>query len=199
MIPGFNHILTESNIGINWLILSLFLSLSMGTETVSCLCEEHVGRELINSSFNLSVQRLWTVLFTRSEAIQKFWTFRKMLNVQMSQWLQKKQQMEYSTDLGPFGTCRNYEELVKKKFIFWKFCQKFPIFLIKKILREKENEFVVVETEAFTYGIMYAEYFTVINRFCITRRAANRSHLLIKTFIKYKKQPNFIAKSAELY
>ncbi len=62
-------------------------------------------------------------------------------------------------------------------------------------MREKKNEFVVVETEAFTSGVLYADYFTVINRFCITKRAENRSHLLIKTFINYKKQPNFIAKS----
>ncbi len=66
---------------------------------------------------------------------------------------------------------------------------------MKKIIRFKENQYVVVESESVTQGVPYADYFTVMTRFCISRVNASTSHLLVKTFINFKRQPNYISKS----
>ncbi len=76
------------------------------------MCDEHTGKELVNKTFKLSVEYLRLLLFSRSEFNTKFWAFRKLENVKMSEWSDNKQQMEYTINLGAFGHAKNFEEIV---------------------------------------------------------------------------------------
>ncbi len=88
-------------------------------ERVSCECEEHPGRELINRTFNLSVKRLKQLIFTDSEVVRKFWKYRKLSNVQVTDWIDGCQQLDYSMNLGPLGTGKNVDNrVVDSLFIF---------------------------------------------------------------------------------
>ncbi len=76
--------------------------------------------------------------------------------------------------------------------------QKKLMFLLKKILNKDLKKKVIVESQTSTMGVMYADYFTVTTKFCLTKATQNSCRLVISNFINYKKQPNFIAKSKTL-
>ncbi len=53
---------------------------------------------------------------------------------------------------------------------------------------------IVLESESVTHGVPYADYFTVRNRFCLTKCGPNSTRLCITSFLNYLQKPNFIAK-----
>lgn len=79
---------------------------------VSCGCAEHKGKELINQTYNLSVERLLELMFTETEINRKFWTFRKLDNVIITDWINNHKRLDYSNNLGAFGVALVTEELV---------------------------------------------------------------------------------------
>ena len=67
------------------------------------------------------------------------------------------------------------------------------------MLTNKPNECICIESNVKTQGILYSDYFTVVNRYCITRNDANSSRLIVSSYINYIKNPNFIAKSKKFF
>ena len=65
----------------------------------------------------------------------------------------------------------------------------------QRVLYYKSNHCIVLESESVTHGVIYCDYFTVKNRFCITKCTNKRRRLQITSFINYTQKPNFIAKS----
>ena len=153
---------------------TLFLDENL-PNNVSCECENHPGKDLLNRNFNLTVDFLHKLLFTQSELMSRQYQFRKLTNLNMSEWKDEMLRIEYSMNAGAFGTARIAEVL--------------------RVLKQKKKQVIVIESETITQGVPYCDYFTVITRFCVTRVDATTSHLLVKFLINYKKQPNFISKS----
>jgi hypothetical protein len=44
---------------------------------IECECKEHTGKELLNKTYNLSVNYLFECLFGHTEFCVKFWESRK--------------------------------------------------------------------------------------------------------------------------
>jgi hypothetical protein len=81
---------------------------------VGCQCDDHPGKELINKRYSLSVDYMKELLFTQNSMMSAFWKYRKLENVRLSEWVDGKQHLDYSMNLGAFGTAKNYEDLVDK-------------------------------------------------------------------------------------
>jgi hypothetical protein len=61
------------------------------------------------------------------------------------------------------------------------------------MLKNKPNECYCIESNVKTQGILYSDYFSVVNRYCITRHESS-CRLIISNYINYYKTPNFIVK-----
>jgi hypothetical protein len=57
------------------------------------------------------------LLFTENNTMSAFWKYRKLENMQLTEWVDGKLHMEYSMNLGAFGTAKNYEDLVNMCFL----------------------------------------------------------------------------------
>lgn len=100
-------------------LLSIFYCLYYLSEHVlrkenSCRCVEHLGFELMNTEFELSLDYLHKMLFTDNELIRKVWTFRKLTKVELSEWKDNKITTSYTIGLGAFGSAKTCETIVEK-------------------------------------------------------------------------------------
>lgn len=66
----------------------------------------------MNREFELSVDYLHKMLFTDNELIRKVWTFRKLLKVELSEWMDNKITTNYTIGLGAFGSAKTHETIV---------------------------------------------------------------------------------------
>ena len=122
---------------------------------------------------------LFSCLFENEEFSKKFWRLCKYSEIKCSEWKPvssvESRQLEFSIDLGTFGKPRNFEEQ-------------------KLILKEPEKKFII-QSQSYSTGIMYCDYFTVNCKFCMTKCSSKTSRLFVTLYLDYKKQPNFIIKS----
>jgi len=51
----------------------------------------------------------------------------------------------------------------------------------------RPGEFYLVDTECVNGGVPYSDNFYVVNRYCMTRVTATKSHLIVTSEIKYRK------------
>lgn len=81
------------------------------------MCDNHPGKDLINKDFNIPVDDMFKLLFTTdSEFIRKFWSYRKLESVQVTDWCENKRKMEYAINFGgAFGQVKNFEDIVNFK------------------------------------------------------------------------------------
>ena len=150
---------------------------------VKCSCiNKHQGKEMVNQVYDVSVNYLWECLFGQTEFRRKYWDSRKFINLKVEHWNQQPQpsivaarKLQYQVDLGALGKPYNIEN--------------------QRIFEYKSESCVVIESESETQGVLYSDYFTVRNRFCITRVSETSTRLVINSFINYILKPNFIAKS----
>lgn len=146
----------------------------------TCSCAQHDGKEMLNEVYNLNIHLLWEFLFGPTEFCYAYWESRKFYDVNVTDWKKqcnyvKVRTLEYMVDLGPFGRPKNIEE--------------------QKIIEYKPQNCIVLESESQTYGVLYSDYFTARNRFCITRVSDSQTRVLVHSLLNYNKKPNFIAKS----
>lgn len=82
-----------------------------------CSCTEHLGKELMNQVFNMSVNQLFECLFGHSEFCQKYWEARKFDNLTVTEWkpdpILPARRLEYTVDLGGTLRPKNTEDQVK--------------------------------------------------------------------------------------
>jgi hypothetical protein len=69
----------------------------------------------MNQTFNLSVERVRTLLFTNSEFMRRYMSIRKCENVKLVDPVDGTSHAEYICNLGAFGKSHNFEEHVRKK------------------------------------------------------------------------------------
>lgn len=147
---------------------------------MKCACGEHPGKEMLNQVYSLTVNYLWECLFGHTAFCRAYWESRKFGNIQVGEWKlvnsRPFRQLEYTVDLGgAIGRPKNIEE--------------------QKILEYRPNECIVLESESYTHGIPYSDYFSVRNRFCLTKVNATTTRLCIHSFLNFIKKPHFIAKN----
>ncbi|RMZ98033.1 GRAM domain-containing 1B [Brachionus plicatilis] len=145
-----------------------------------CSCTEHNGKELMNLTFNMSVNQLFESLFGHTEFCRKYWESRKFGNLIVGEWNNEPvlpaRRLEYTVDLGgALGRPKNTED--------------------QKILEYRSEVCIVMESSSVTHNVPYSDYFVVKNRFCITRITANQTRVIVNCHIFYKKNPNFIIKN----
>ena len=83
------------------------------------MCSEHVGKEMINKSFNISLAHLYECIFTESALSQKLRTLSKMKEFKSTEWSppnesgEETRKLENVIDLGALGSPKTFVEQVR--------------------------------------------------------------------------------------
>ncbi|RNA27101.1 GRAM domain-containing 1A isoform X3 [Brachionus plicatilis] len=143
---------------------------------VECDCTSHEGKELLNNTYDLSVDFIFDCLFnTKSDFNKAYLAANKFLNLKPEEWIDDTRKLEYNVDVGAFGKTNNIEN--------------------QKILKKIKNECYVIETEVSATGVMYADCLAIITKFCITKLSSKTSKLIVNVKLDYKKKPNLMSRS----
>ncbi|XP_073524738.1 protein Aster-C isoform X3 [Phyllobates terribilis] len=143
------------------------------------LQEEQVeGRLYINRVFNISAERMFQLLFTPSRFMQKFYSSRKVFDLESTPWQHDGSGNQTRTQtytitinnplIGKFTSATDKQTLYKES---------------------QEGQYYSVETEVFTHDVPYHDYFYTVNKYCISRASKHKCRLRVCTDVKYKKQP----------
>lgn len=93
------------------------------------MCKEHTGKEMMNKTFNLSVNHAFNCIFTDSDFNLKYWKAVKFENIKTNEWTlsddknpkrEETRKLEYTIDLGAFGCPKNVEDQVSCNFLIYK-------------------------------------------------------------------------------
>ncbi|KAM7051141.1 protein Aster-B isoform 5-T5 [Molossus nigricans] len=145
---------------------------------VQAFYEDLSGRQYVNEIFNLSVDKLYDLLFTDSPFQRDFMEQRRFSDIIFHPW--KKEEngnqsrlilytITLTNPLAPkTATVRETQTMYKAS---------------------QESECYVVDAEVLTHDVPYHDYFYTINRYTLTRVARNKSRLRVSTELRYRKQP----------
>ncbi|XP_044140092.1 protein Aster-C isoform X1 [Bufo gargarizans] len=136
------------------------------------------GRLYINRVFNISAERMFQLLFTPSRFMQKFYSSRKVFDLESSPW-----QLDSS---GNQARTLTYTITINNPLI-----GKFTTATDKQILYKdsQEGQYYSVDTEVYTHDVPYHDYFYTVNKYCISRASRHKCRLRVCTDVKYRKQP----------
>ncbi|XP_077149806.1 protein Aster-C isoform X2 [Ranitomeya variabilis] len=143
------------------------------------LQEEQVeGRLYINRVFHISAERMFQLLFTPSRFMQKFYSSRKVFDLESTPWQHDGSGHQTRT--------QTYTITINNPLI-----GKFTSATDKQTLHKEsqEGQYYSVETEVFTHDVPYHDYFYTVNKYCISRASKHKCRLRVCTDVKYKKQP----------
>ncbi|XP_073433157.1 protein Aster-C isoform X2 [Dendrobates tinctorius] len=143
------------------------------------LQEEQVeGRLYINRVFHISAERMFQLLFTPSRFMQKFYSSRKVFDLESTPWQHDSSGNQTRTQtytitinnplIGKYTSATDKQTLYKES---------------------QEGQYYSVETEVFTHDVPYHDYFYTVNKYCISRASKHKCRLRVCTDVKYKKQP----------
>lgn len=148
--------------------------LGIGDELIVCPAK-HEGREIINVVLPMSVDELFTLLFTNSTFYMDYLTNTlKSTDLQMGQWEEggeKTRNFSYTIPLNNnigIKSCRTTEHQTLLDV-------------------SRPGEMYAVNSEATNTGIPYADTFFLLNHFCILRCGSKQSRLVLNCQIKYRK------------
>ncbi|XP_072254526.1 protein Aster-C isoform X1 [Pyxicephalus adspersus] len=141
--------------------------------------EEQVeGKLYINRVFNIRAERMFQLLFTSSRFMQKFYSSRKVFDLESSPW---------KLDVNGNQTrTLTYTITINNPLI-----GKFTTATDKQILykESQEGQYYSVDTEVITHDVPYHDYFYTVNKYCIFRTSRHKCRLRVITDVKYRKQP----------
>lgn len=152
---------------------------------IKCNCK-HDGKKVLDSTFEMNIEKLYDCLFGRNDFYHKFSLKRKISDLVTGEYETrtengttfKTRRLEYYIALsGFFGTkpCKNVVD--------------------EKLLKNLKNDIHIVESESRSTGVPYSECFIVTTRFCLTKVTDQSSRLLVHSLITYITKPMFIIKS----
>ena len=128
-----------------------------------------MGKEIINTTFNLSVDYIFECLFTHSKFNKKYWAKLKFENVNISEWKPvdsiETRVMEYNMSVAAIGKLRNTQH--------------------EAILKKTPNKRIVIEVVTSAQGVLYSDYFKLTNRYCITKCTDTTSRLVVRYSLLY--------------
>ncbi|XP_026093924.1 GRAM domain-containing protein 1C-like isoform X2 [Carassius auratus] len=142
------------------------------------------GRLFVNRVFHISAEKMFDLLFTDSNFMQRFMDIRKIIGVSATSWQREasggmKRTLNYTITInnpliGKFSTATETQTLFKES---------------------REGQYYMIDAEVYTHDVPYHDYFYTQNRYCIIRNSKHKCRLRIYTDVKYKKQPWGLVKS----
>ncbi|XP_018428355.1 PREDICTED: GRAM domain-containing protein 1C [Nanorana parkeri] len=140
--------------------------------------EQVEGRLYINRVFNIRAQRMFELLFTPSRFMQKFYSSRKVFDLESSPW--------QPDDNGNQTRTLTYTITINNPLI-----GKFTTATDKQTLykESQQGQSYNVYTEVITHDVPYHDYFYTVNKYYISRTSKHKCRLRVITDVKYKKQP----------
>ncbi|XP_057369857.1 protein Aster-B-like isoform X4 [Daphnia carinata] len=164
----------------------------MNDEAVQCPVL-HEGREMVNMVMPMSVDELFTLLFTNSTFYIDFiTTTRKCTDLQVSPWQEAETNPAEKFRTVAFTIPLNNNIGVKST----RAVESQTLLDVSRA-----GDFYAIDVEASNSGIPYAETFAVCCHWCLMRSGYRKSRLVIYSQIKYKKSvwgivKTFIEKNA---
>ncbi|KAM5179950.1 protein Aster-C isoform 2-T2 [Mantella aurantiaca] len=137
------------------------------------------GRLYINRVFRIPAGRMFQLLFTPSHFMQKFYSSRKVFDLESSPW-------QPDGNNGHQTRTLTYTITINNPLI-----GKFTTATDRQILYKetREGHYYSVDTEVITHDVPYHDYFYTVNKYCIIRTSKHKCRLRVITDVKYKKQP----------
>ncbi|XP_022255241.1 GRAM domain-containing protein 1B-like [Limulus polyphemus] len=143
---------------------------------VTCPCEKHEGKEVLNSILHVSVDKLFSLIFNGSEFYQEFQKNRQTKDILETDWQpcqetgEKTRQVKYTVALNI--------SLAKSAHVT-------ETQTLTKI--SKEGVVYVVTCEVSNTGVPYSDSFCVMATYCLIRITKQKSRLRIHGYVHYKK------------
>ncbi|XP_062904421.1 protein Aster-C [Mobula hypostoma] len=147
-------------------------------------CSDLQGKLYINRVFNMNADKMFELLFTNSEFLQKFINARKITDFVMGSWEKdvsgnKKRTLKYVITItnpliGKFSTATEDQTMSKDS---------------------RPGQYYVIDAEITTHDVPYHDYFYTHNRFCIIQTSRRKCRLRVSTDVCYRKQPWGLVKS----
>ncbi|XP_075906517.1 protein Aster-C isoform X2 [Nelusetta ayraudi] len=161
-----------------------------GSESLEDAVEERVGssevqgRLYLNKVFHISASKMFELLFTDSNFMQRFFSARKILNNTFTGWQKDssgnmKRTLNYTVTInnpliGKFSAVTEYQTLYRES---------------------RDGHYYLVDSEVYTHDVPYHDYFYTQTRYYIIRNSKRKCRLRVYTNVKYKKQPWGVVKS----
>lgn len=162
---------TESDLGID------------GVE-ISCLCESHEGKEVLNIIVPIAIDQLFTLVFTKSNFMMELFESRKTYDVLETPWQPceenrlKMRQLTYTLTLNhsmaKIAQTTDTQRLMKQS---------------------KPGQLYVVDCEIVNTGIPYSDTFSVKSRYCLSRVSNQETRIIVHGHVNYKKSVWGLVKS----
>ncbi|XP_043547184.1 protein Aster-C isoform X1 [Chiloscyllium plagiosum] len=147
-------------------------------------CSDLQGKLYINRVFNMSADKMFELLFTNSQFIQKFISTRKITDLISTPWEKEENGNQARTLkyiititnplIGKFSTATEKQTLCKGS---------------------QEVKYYLIDAEVTTHDVPYHDYFYTHNRYCIIQTSKRKCRLRVSTDVCYRKQPWGLVKS----
>ena len=149
---------------------------SEGEVTCASL-HQHIGKINCNDVYPVSVDKLFQIIFTDTAFMTSVHEARRSYNINLPAW-QEDDQGGHRTRMVSYMISLNYSIGPKSSRTFeQQTCHK----------DSKPGSLYVVDAECNMSGIPYADTFSVVNRYCLTKVSRNKCRLKVTTEVRYKK------------
>ncbi|CAD5206534.1 unnamed protein product [Bursaphelenchus okinawaensis] len=158
-------------------------------EPVSCECDDHKGTVFLDKTYNLDVDELYQILFTDNDSLNNFLKSAKRSDLRYESWTvtthgdkKRKQRtatytVELNNTLGP--KCTHVTE-------------------VQAVVAEmgpNASDGYIITKDAVNAGVPYADCFSVLCKYCITRVGPKQTRLQVHGEVIYRKSVMSVFKS----
>uniref|UniRef100_A0A3P9KPH3 GRAM domain containing 1Bb n=1 Tax=Oryzias latipes TaxID=8090 RepID=A0A3P9KPH3_ORYLA len=136
------------------------------------------GRQHINEVYRISVDKLYDILFNKSQFMSDFMEQRRFSDVVYHPWKKDEgghQTREIMYTISLSNPLAPKTAAVTETQTLYKASQ--------------ESECYIIDAEVITHDVPYHDYFYTLNRYMLTRVAKNKCRLRISTELRFRKQP----------
>ncbi|XP_067842727.1 protein Aster-C isoform X2 [Heptranchias perlo] len=147
-------------------------------------CSDLQGKLYINRVFNMNADKMFELLFTDSQFVQKFANARKITDIVSGPWEKEVSGKQIRTLkyiititnplIGKFSTATEKQTLCKES---------------------QKGQYYLIDAEVITHDVPYHDYFYTLNRYCIIQTSKRKCRLRVSTDVCYRKQPWSLVKS----
>uniref|UniRef100_UPI00398F3D27 protein Aster-C n=1 Tax=Pristiophorus japonicus TaxID=55135 RepID=UPI00398F3D27 len=142
------------------------------------------GKLYINRVFNMNADKMFELLFTDSQFIQKFVNARKITGIVSGPWKKEANGNQLRTLkyiititnplIGKFSTATEKQTMCKEN---------------------QNGQYYQIDAEVITHDVPYHDYFYTLNRYCIIQTSKHKCRLRVSADVCYRKHPWSLVKS----
>ncbi|CAF0745187.1 unnamed protein product [Didymodactylos carnosus] len=155
-----------------------------------CPCETHLHKQLVERNYQLSVEKLFDLIFGDNEFVRTYRSAQRIYDDHATEWTINPQS-------------QNRERVVTSKIPFVSVLGNSTISSTEKqvIRNEKKYSYYIVDNDIYNTGVKFGDTFYVALRYCLVQTAVNHSNLRITAEVRYLKtvigfMKNLIEKNA---